>query len=385
MTTNDKNYNSTKDSLNGSPVVENDSDGYDRDDYEGMEYDGNIKKPFDPSKVDIETKTYTLQNILNDIKDGFIDLNPDFQRHDDIWSEKQKSRLIESLILSIPLPSFYFDVLDDDKLEVVDGLQRLTAIKEYVNELKYSLKDLEYITNFNNKKFDEIDAKYKRKILNTNIFCYVIRKNTDENVKNSIFTRLNTGGEPLKPAEIKNALFRGKASEFIKDLAESEEFIKVTRGKIPTKRMLDREYVNRFFALYFIEKCNSDLDYDGVMIDALKNIKKSNDYEINNYRIDFLNGMKRAYELLNDIAFRKKTSAGYSKINRALYECTTVSLSKISESDFKRINKNKFNKSYDKLLANDVFISSISNSTFEKQNVTNRYKLFNNIIKESYD
>lgn len=370
----------------GNEVLSEDEIGeikYNQDEYDNEEY-SSIVKPFDPNKVDIDTRVYTIQNVVNDINDRFIELHPEFQRSDEVWSKKQMSRLIESLILSIPLPSFYFDVVDDNKIEVVDGLQRLTAISRFVKN-EYQLKDLEYLAEFENNRFNELNAIYKRKILNTNINCYVIRKDTDENVKNSIFTRLNTGGEPLTPAEIKNAMFRGQASDFIKEMADTEEFKMVTRNTIKRKRMLDREYVNRFFAMYFITSYNVDYSYDTVMIDALKKIRASNKNEIKEYKADFLNAMKRSYDLFGEIAFRKATTNGYSKINRALYECTTVSLSKLSDLQYNRINKEKFIKNYNCLLHDKEFVDSISHSTFERKSIETRYNKIGGIIKKSYD
>lgn len=362
---------------------------YEKVDYDNEEY-SSIITPFDPSKVDIEHKTLTLQNIVSDIQDGYIELHPEFQRNDGIWSLKQKSRLIESLILSIPLPSFYFDVLSDGKMEVVDGLQRLSTIKDFVvlkdNMKGFKLNDLEYLDKFNGLCFGELEPIYKRKILNTNFECYIIKENTPDNVKNSIFTRLNEGGAPLTAAEIKNAMFRGVVSEFIKELSESKQFIKATNSKISKKRMLDREFVNRFFALYFFKDINKEIGYDEMMINALKEIKNKI-FNKNKYKCAFLKGMTRSFEILNKNAFRKleKNGINFSKINRALYDCTSVSFANISDDNWMRINKELFKKKYMELLKNETFVKAISNSTFKIGNIKKRFELFEEILEESYD
>ncbi len=95
-------------------------------------YEEEIIEPFNPKDVDIISQTMVISNIVDQLRYEDILLEPDFQRHPDLWNARQQSRLIESLIIKIPLPTFYFDSTKDDKLIVVDGLQRLYAIKRFM-------------------------------------------------------------------------------------------------------------------------------------------------------------------------------------------------------------------------------------------------------------
>lgn len=91
------------------------------------ESDDQIKEPFDPTLIRVETKPLSMDLLISRIKNKEIDLMPDFQRKAGIWSDAAQSRLIESMLIRIPLPAFYMDASDEDEWLVVDGLQRLTG------------------------------------------------------------------------------------------------------------------------------------------------------------------------------------------------------------------------------------------------------------------
>ena len=117
--------------------------------YSGI-YEKETTEPFNPKDVDIISQPMVISNIIDQLECGDILLEPDFQRHPDLWDDKKQSRLIESLMIRIPLPTFYFDSTDDDKLIVVDGLQRLYAIKRFMvlsedDKKRLKLTDLEYL------------------------------------------------------------------------------------------------------------------------------------------------------------------------------------------------------------------------------------------------
>jgi len=88
-------------------------------------------RPYDPAAIRVDPKTFSLRQIIDMIDDGDLDLAPDFQRNQ-VWKEKAKSRLIESILLRIPLPAFYFSADGDGRLRVVDGLQRLSTVHSFV-------------------------------------------------------------------------------------------------------------------------------------------------------------------------------------------------------------------------------------------------------------
>ena len=115
---------------------------------DGTEYEETgITKPFNPSLINILTKQMSLDTLMKRIREKEIDLAPDFQRGE-VWGATAKSRLIESLLIQIPLPAFYMDATEENKWLVVDGLQRLSTLRDFVILNKMALQDLEFLIQF---------------------------------------------------------------------------------------------------------------------------------------------------------------------------------------------------------------------------------------------
>ena len=364
--------------------------GFDEETFYPENSEPPIIKPFDPKEVDIVAKTMVISNIIEQLRDGEIILNPEYQRKANLWNEKDQSRLIESIIIRIPLPSFYFDTTDDEKLIVVDGLQRLTAIRRFAvlepnNKDKLRLKDLEYINEYNGYTFEELPVNIQRRIRQTEIIAYVIRKGTPDNVRNSIFTRINTAGLRLEPAEIRNAVYRGVASTLLKELAESPAFKEATKNRIKCDRMEDRELINRFLAFYILgtEKYNGNLE--SYLNQVLSEIKAFDANQINDVKKAFTKSMEVAVQLFGDKAFRRLNSNGkYGKINKPLFECVSVSLAELAEErcSFLVRRKEDFILHYEALFFNKEFTQIISNATAKLENVKRRFAIFKEILDE---
>ncbi len=153
--------------------------------------------------------------------------------------------MIESIIIRIPLPAFYIDATDEEQWLVVDGLQRLSALKQFMNDNNLPLTGLEYLANeLDGKTYQELPRKYQRRIEETQVTIYLITPGTPPKVKYNIFKRINTGGERLTPQEIRHALNPGKALKLLAEISKSPEFTNVIQlGESRIKRMDDREFV----------------------------------------------------------------------------------------------------------------------------------------------
>lgn len=311
-------------------------------DVEEMEEDtdtdtDNQIKPYDPSQIDISPKNQSLDLLLNRVENEEIDLMPDFQRKAGLWESKQKSQLIESLILRIPLPAFYFDGTDNDKWIVIDGLQRLTALKEFFIDKTLRLSGLEFLKDLEGLGCDDMPKVYLRRMKETQVICYIINPGAPINLKYNIFKRINTGGLHLEPQEIRHALYQGYATDYLKKLSDNDTFKRVTGYSIPTDRMLDREFVLRFIAFYElgVEK------YDGIVDDflnsamALINKKYKNDIAYADaLEQKFLFVLETSEKIFGRFAFRRMPDKEKRRtMSKALFETWTAVLAKYSNEE----------------------------------------------------
>ena len=160
-------------------------------------------EPWDPEEIRVHTKHYSLRQVVDMIADDDIDLAPDFQRHY-VWKDRQRSGLIESLLLGIPLPSFYFNEDDTGRLQVVDGVQRLTTIFSYVTDPTFKLGEVTYLHELEGQGFRDLEKLFRRRLNSSQFVAHVIDPQTPYRVKFDIFRRINTGGAPLSAQEIRH-------------------------------------------------------------------------------------------------------------------------------------------------------------------------------------
>ncbi|MGF6907111.1 DUF262 domain-containing protein [Fusobacterium sp. PH5-44] len=166
---------------------------------EYLEDSDNIEsvEPFDPKNIRISTAVISLESLVKRLEHEEIDLSPDFQRNRDLWDNTRMSRLIESIILRLPLPIFYFDVSDDSKWIVIDGLQRLSTIHKFIVSKTLKLKNLEFLTNLNGKAYKDLDRSIQRIIDETQINTYQIEPQTPKEVKYSILLKTKEFGDSI--------------------------------------------------------------------------------------------------------------------------------------------------------------------------------------------
>ncbi len=357
---------------------------------EDEQEDGNefITDPFDPTQIRVTTRNPQIGALLNRIKENELDMAPDFQRQAGIWSDKTQSKLIESILIRIPLPAFYMDALDDDRWLVVDGLQRLTAIDRFAQTKNLTLEGLEFLKQLEGKKFDELPRIYQRRILETEVIVYLIDRGTPPEVKFTIFKRINTGGLPLSLQEIRHALNKQQSREFLRELANLPSFKKATTGSISSQRMTDRECVLRFMAFVLTSYSEyASRDLDTFLNSAMAQLDKMSPSELKNLQAQFERAMRIAHVLFEQYAFRKRESLEKNRklpINKALFEAWSVNLSKLTELQVDELydRQDELIKKSIELINDRAFDKSISLGTGSINNVRERFGRVERLIQE---
>ncbi len=346
-----------------------------------------IKEPFDPKKIDIDTRTPSLDLIIKRLRaiPPAIDLYPDFQRKGGIWGPVKESQLIESILMRLPLPAFYFDGSDENNWLVVDGLQRLTTLKKFIIEESFQLAHLEFLTHLEGRKFRDLPIEFQRRIEETQIVVYVIKPGTPEDVKYNIFKRINTGGEPLTPQEIRHALNQGLPARFVAELAQIPAFRKAT-GNINPDRMLDRDFVNRFVAFYLTPYTKYEPDLDTFLNRGMRRLK-DDDVNLNKCKSDFEKAMETAYLIFEKYAFRKQFARNERRkpLSKALFEVWSVALAKLSDEERKILVKRKrqVEKAFIQVMNEDEgFLNAITQATGDKTRVSKRYSTIEALIRQ---
>lgn len=372
-----------------APEIDRDPD----DDLE-IEYEGgpvsadksDITEPFNPEKIKVTTSNVLIEQLVNRIDHQEIDLAPDFQRNSGIWNDQSKSRLIESLLLRIPIPVFYVAADEEENWSMVDGVQRSSTIYEFIKG-KFYLSKLEYLEKFNGYSHGELPRPMQRRISETQLVINIIEHGTPDELKFNIFRRINTGGKPLNGQEIRHALNPGPAREFLKKLADSEEFKKATNNSLSSDRMNDRECILRFLAFYIDEWENyKKNDLDGYLTEALKKLNGMDKRQRERLANEFRKAMNAAFKIFGNDAFRKRYDSNQrrSPINKGLFETWSVKLANCLPEEIETLVENRENirEEFMNLINEDWdFVNAISNSTGAPVRVKMRFRVIDVLVE----
>ena len=357
----------------------------DNDEEAENDKDYSEEKPFDAEKIRVDQQMLSVKYMLELMEHDMIDLSPEYQRHP-VWKDnKKKSLLIESLMLRIPIPAFYFYEQKSGKYQVIDGQQRLLTIKEFVGE-RFKLSGLEYLGDkYNQKKFSDLEMKYVQRIYRTQIAVNVLDARSPRRVIYDIFRRVNTGGVSLNPQEMRNAICNPEVRKFLKKSIKNENYLKATRRKVKDIRMDAQELVLRFYAFYMIYDYKNDwVDYTFPSIATLLDhaIEKLNMMEEKQkeklYQLFDLS-MKRCFSAFGDYSFSKlqiennEISRARDYINKSLFSAFSVLL---LHPKYETISLNELNDKQSEILNNlarklqeQKYVNAITNATGDKRNV----------------
>ena len=342
-----------------------------------------------PVKVDFSRNNFSIFEIKRIIDSKEIILDPDFQRKSNIWKLPQKSKLIESILMGIPIPLFYFAENKNGGLSVVDGLQRLFAIKDFMDD-KYELKDLFYLQKINGLKFSQLERDDQQRIERYQLQVNVMSSNTPEYIKLNIFQRINSGSTPLNKQEMRHALYQGKSTKLLQELSACDEFNKAVATKLNTVRMKDRYIILRALAFYLwknnenIKSINTRIktdlynDFDDFLGRYMRIINSMTDEYINELKNIFKESMILLHTIYKKQTFRR--SEEKPVFNMVLFESlffiTAALLNKIN------IDNNNWKKELDNIINQEWFQIRLDESFKGTKQMITHYDTLKNIVEE---
>lgn len=318
----------------------------------------------------IRNENRTVHDVLRRIEQGSFVMDPDFQR-DFIWPDDKQSKLIESVLMRIPLPVFYLGEDRDGRMLVVDGLQRLSTFQRFVNnELQLKLPKQDEL---NKKRFRDLSPKLQNRVEDCNLILYVIDAKVPDRARLDIFERVN-GGEPLTRQQMRNCLYMGAATRFLKAEASTDLFLKATGGSLQTQKMRDREFVNRFcaFQLLPVE------DYKGNMDEFLAGgLTKMNDLtadDLQKLSTQFRTSLANNLKVFGVHAFRKHTEGqnDRSPLNASLWDVMSTGLSRYPDHVVEA-RADALRSAFYPLLVDAEFEKAITYGPNAANNVKNRF------------
>ena len=329
----------------------------------------------------IRNEMRTVYDIVRRIEKGSFIMNPDFQR-EFIWPRDKQSKLIESVIMRIPLPVFYLAEDDEGRMIVVDGLQRLSTFRDFLdNKLTLDLKDRKEL---HGKKFEKLSPKLQNRVEDCNLVLYVIDAKVPDRARLDIFERVN-GGMTLTRQQMRNCLYNGKATRFLKKEATSKLFLKATGGSLRASTMRDREFVNRFCAFRINPESEYRGDMDDFLAKALKKMNKMTEEELERLSSTFRNSLRNNYMAFNKHAFRKHTSSSQSRsvINASLWDVMTNGLCEYSEGIIEA-NIRNLQSGFYQLMEDEGFIASVTYGVNDMKRVRTRFKRSREVFGEIF-
>lgn len=274
-------------------------------------------------EIDIKDDKYSVYEYLRKINRNMIILNPDFQRNL-VWKPIQKSLFIESILMNLPVPPIYLKKESDGKYIVVDGLQRTTALQQFLNN-EFALDNLRSLTKLNGCRFKDLDNVQDgltARIEDRQLYFYIMLPSVPMRIVYDIFNRINTGGTQLTRQEIRNCVFPGPATKILKEISESNEFKMSIDNGIKPLRMKDREAILRCLA--YIVQPDYKTDYSGsldlFLEKAMRLINKMNSLEIEELMRKALACFKLTRKVFGTQNFRIPTDYTRGRINLAVME-----------------------------------------------------------------
>lgn len=350
--------------------------------------DLSINYPTESIKVD--KAFYTVYELKRKYEknEPLIILDSSFQRNN-VWKKKQKNELIESILMGLPLPIFYFNQDKYGRLIVVDGRQRLTALFEYLNNT-FMLNNLKILSGINGKKFKQLTPLMQSRLEDYQVHAHVIMPPTPDRIKFDIFERVNRAGTQLNKQEIRNALYQGKATELLRRISESNEFQLASGDSFLNERRMKARYlVLRFLAFYLFFNTDKIKTKDGkkyvykgvddLLGTVMEQLGDWDESEIEMLEKISIIALANSADYLGGEVFRLNQDGKRSPINMNVFEVIIYIMAKIPPNI---PNSNRIKNTISNLKKEATFLDSIGNHRDSYLKIMTRFDLAEQTILE---
>jgi hypothetical protein len=320
-------------------------------------------------------------DVVRRIDQGRFVMDPDFQRGF-VWDPTKQSRLIESILLRIPLPTFYVAEDKSGRLIVVDGRQRLTTLQRFLKgTLRLQLPDR---PELDGKVFTELDPRLQNRVEDCQLLFYIIDHTVPERARLDIFERVN-GGEVLTRQQMRNAIYNGPGTKFLREEAETDLFRKATGGSLNTNKMQDREFVNRFVAFSLMPLQAYKGDMDKWLADGLLRLKDLSAEDREHLRGRFRQALANNFTVFGKHAFRKHHSPDQARsiINASLFDVMAQGLADRLEMDVAAKAQSLRDSLYG-LFDNATFNKAITYGPNTPKEVRTRFEMTTAMLREVF-
>jgi len=341
--------------------------------------------PVRDRKVITQPYDLAIDAIVGQVKADILFLRPlnsrpNFQRQY-VWSDKLASKLIESVLLNVPIPPCYLSENEDNELDVIDGQQRIYSLYRFLNN-EFKLSGLEALVELNGRRFFELSSKEQRKIKTHTLRCVVITNESHPEIKFDVFERLNTNTAPLNAQELRNCVARGALNNLIGELSYDERWLKIRGRKLPDKRLADEEIILRYFAFQNLGLKKYRTPLKLWLNTAARDGRRYSDEKISELRARWSHALDVVLVLFSpQEAFRRPES---KSINRALVDLvmTKASAITVEQATEKRA---AFRAAYSELMKDEDFEDLISRSVDHKSRTEKRFEMWNGAIGPVFD
>ena len=352
----------------------------DTDSVDGLDESGAPWGDYPIDSLLIRHEHRTIHEVVRRIDRGTYILNPDFQRAF-LWDVPKQSKLIESVLMRIPLPVLYLAENADGKVVVVDGLQRLATFQRFLDgHLQLALPDR---SDLNGKRFADLPEKLQNRVEDCNLTLYSIDASVPERARLDIFERVNNG-VPLTRQQMRNCLYMGQATQFLAEQATTDLFQQATGRSLKPKTMRDREFVNRFCAFHLLPLKNYDGDMDRFLAAALVQMNNAPEEELTDLRNALHQGLTNNLLAFGKHAFRKHQPGqeGRSVLNASLWDVMVTGLVPY-DGDHVRGQLESFKAVFFELLCDDKFNEAITYGPNDARKVRRRFKMAQRLFQET--